>query len=153
MQKSATPYLTALCGNLGCCPKDRHLRKQKAVNESFEDGLDILKLVETNSNLRYLLKVLLTKPARLLLKHHRNSVLPLSMPPPSADSDQTEDSDEQELPNTPQAIYELLKNFQPETAIEKNLLRCVLPSVETKAVTSELHEENDSRTAQLSYAS
>ena len=71
------------------------------------------------------------------------------MPAPAADSDQTEDSDEQELPNTPQAMYELLRNFQPETAVEKNLLQYVLPRVETKGVASGLHLEND-RTAELS---
>ena len=150
MQTSATPFLTALCGNLACCPKERHyLRRQKAVNEAFEQELDILKLVEANSYLHYLLKVLLTKPARLLLKYHRKSVFPLSMPAPAADSDQTEDSDEQELPDTPQAMYELLRNFQPETAVEKNLLQYVLPRVETKGVASGLHLEND-RTAELS---
>lgn len=54
------------------------MRANRAVNEQFDDGLDICKLVETTTSLNLLVQTLLTKPAQFLFYNHRDRVVSTS---------------------------------------------------------------------------
>ena len=119
-QHAKTPFWKALCWiKIFCCAKDRHLRRQEAINERFEEGLDIRKLVETATSLNLLMQIFLKKPAKLLFNHHRDRIVRIKK---IKDHDESSNSDDKT-----EEFVKILTGFQPMSENERNLLLGVFP--------------------------
>ena len=112
------------------------MRANKAVNERFEGGLDICKLVETSTNVNLLLQTLLSKPAQFLFFNHRDRVVRSTKigkkktsdakPEPSTESEVESSDDVRSL----KSLWAHFDKWQPSNPTEIKLLLSLLPMLD-----------------------
>jgi hypothetical protein len=103
-----TPFSKSCCYLKRWCKKDRHMNTQSRIAARVEGSLDICKILDTQTNIRLLLHLLLSKNQHLLFRNHRSRII-------DPDSDATEDEDEDQLLQEKKEGLANLLGFKPIT--------------------------------------
>ena len=103
MKTHETTFRKKLCWNVRldfCRKKTKLMRLQEKAIERFDNSIDILNIMNLQTNVELLLSLFLTKEQRLLFAHHHKRTLSLSAETKNDDSDSLDSNDkEKPLPD------------------------------------------------------